>query len=109
MAYNEYLAQRLRSLIAKRPDFHEQRMFGGLGFLMRGNMCFAIWKDELILRLGPQRAPEALKQKHVKPFDITGRAMKGWVMVKPPGFAAEAGLKAWVDQAIDFILHLPRK
>lgn len=109
MAYDEQLARRLRTLIAKRTDFYEQKMFGGMGFLLRGNMCFGIWKEDLILRLGPEQAVKALKQKNVVPFDITGRPMKGWVMVKPSGFKSDAALKGWVDQAIAFVSQLPSK
>ena len=109
MAYDEKLAQRLSRLIARRMDFYEQKMFGGLGFLLRGNMCFGIWKDSLILRLGERQAQIALKNKNVKPFDITGRAMKGWVMVVPAGMRSEDTLREWVTQAINFVVQLPRK
>ena len=109
MAYDEHLSKRLNKLIAKRNDFYEQKMFGGLGFLLRGNMCFGIWKDSLILRLGESQAQNALKNRNVKPFDITGRAMKGWVMVSPAGMKTEAALRQWVTQAIDFVVQLPRK
>ena len=109
MAYDEKLAQNLSKLIAKRRDFHEQKMFGGVGYLLRGNMCFGIWKENLILRLGEAKADTALRQKNVVPFDITGRAMKGWVMVRPLGMKTETSLKQWVQQAIDFVSQLPRK
>ena len=109
MAYDEKLGQRLRKLIAKRTDFHEQKMFGGVGFLLRGNMCFGIWKDSLILRLGETQAQIALKKKNVKPFDITGRAMKGWVLVAPGGIKSKEILRQWVMQAVDFVSELPRK
>ena len=92
MAYDENLEKRLRELIVKCQDFYPQKMFGGVCFLMRGNICFGIWKDSLILRLGELQAQNALKNKNVRPFDITGHAMKGWVM-----------------QAIDFVSHLPCK
>lgn len=109
MAYDEQLEKRLDHLIAKRNDFHKQKMFGGAGFLLRGNMCFGIWKDTLILRLGESQAQNALTKKNVKPFDITGRAMKGWVMVAPAGIQSEATLKRWVTLAIEFVSQLPRK
>ncbi len=109
MAYDEQLAKRLGKIIAKRSDFHEQKMFGGVGFLLCGNMCFGIWKDNLILRLGESQAQNALKKKNVKPFDITGRAMKGWVMVAPQGIRLEVSLKRWVSLAIEFVSRLPRK
>jgi TfoX/Sxy family transcriptional regulator of competence genes len=109
VAYDEHLAKRLDVLASKRKDIHQQKMFGGVGYLLRGNMCFGIWKDSLILRLGDDQARAALKRKHVKPFDITGRLMKGWVMVEPLGMRTSAALKLWIDQAIDFVISLPRK
>ena len=109
MAYDEQLATRLRKIITKRNDFHEQKMFGGAGFLLHGNMCFGIWKNDLILRLGEIQAQKALKRKNVKVFDITGRAMKGWVMVEPSAMKTDATLLQWVQKAIDFVSELPRK
>ena len=109
MAYDEQLEKRLRELTARRNDIYMQKMFGGAGFLLRGNMCFGIWKDSLILRLGEPQAQNALKNKNVKPFDITGRAMKGWVMVAPAGMKTKKILQQWVAQAIDFVSQLPRK
>ena len=109
MAYDEQLEKRLAQVIQDRRGFHQQKMFGGLGFLLRGNMCFGIWKDKLILRLGEEKASAALKQRSVVPFDITGRAMKGWVMVQPAGMKSAPALKAWINQAIAFVSQLPRK
>ena len=109
MSYDEQLEERLHKLIAKRDDFYVQKMFGGVGFLLRGNMCFGIWKDHLILRLGEGQAQKALMKKNVKPFDITGRAMKGWVMVAPAGMRTADALRQWVIKAIDFVSQLPRK
>lgn len=109
MAYDEQLAKRLSKLIAGRHDFYEQKMFGGVGFLLRGNMCVGIWKDHLILRLGEDKAARALTKKDVVPFDITGRAMKGWVMVAPPGTKSARSLERWFDEAVDFVSTLPRK
>ena len=109
MAYSKELEKRLVEIVKGRNEFYQQKMFGGVGFLMRGNMCFGIWKDNLILRLGPEQAAVALKKKNVVPFDITGRAMKGWVMVTPAGMKADAALKPWVRQAIHFVSGLPRK
>ena len=109
MAYDEKLAKRLSKLLDGRHDFYEQKMFGGLGFLLRGNMCVGIWKDHLILRLGEEKASRALTKKVVVPFDITRHAMKGWVMVAPKGTKSESSLKQWVREAIDFVSTLPRK
>ncbi len=109
MAYDEKLAKRLSQLIAQRNDFYEQKMFGGVGFLLHGNMCFGIYKNYLILRLGEEQAKKALKKAETKPFDITGRVMKGWVMVTPAGMSSENTLRRWVTKAIAFVSQLPRK
>ncbi len=109
MPYDEQLEKRLDELAAKRKDLHKQKMFGGVGYLLRGNMCFGIWKDSLILRLGETSAQNALEKRDVKPFDITGRAMKGWVMVMPSGMKTAASLRQWVAQAVEFVVQLPRK
>ena len=109
MTYDPKLEKRLVPLVEGRNDFHKQKMFGGVGFLMRGNMCFGIWKDNLILRLGADQAGVALKKKNVVPFDITGKAMKGWVMVRPQGMKTKAVLTRWTDQAVSFVSQLPRK
>ena len=109
MAYDERLAERVGVLVARRSDFYQQKMFGGVGFLLRGNMCIGVWKEYLILRLGIERAGQALSKGRARPFDITGRAMKGWVMVGPKGTKPDAALKNWVSQAISFVSKLPRK
>lgn len=109
MAYDARLAQRLEKLISRRDDFYAQKMFGGVGFLLRGNMCFGVYKEYLILRLGKDAAAGALKKKDVRPFDITGRVMSGWVMVAAKGTASQTTLKKWTAQAIDFVSTLPRK
>ena len=109
MAYDERLAASLKELIKNRRDFHTQKMFGGIGFLLRGNMCFGLYKEYLILRLGGPQAQKALARSGTKPFDITGRAMKGWVMVAPAGMKTKQSLRNWVGQAIDFVSTLPRK
>ena len=109
MAYDLELEKRLDAVVGKREDFHKQKMFGGVGYLLRGNMCVGIWKDGLILRVGVEQAERALKKKNVRVFDITGRPMKGWVMVDGPGIKSEASLKSWVETAVVFVAGLPRK
>lgn len=109
MPYDTQLEQRLNKIVAGRDDFHAQKMFGGVGFLLRGNMCFGIYKEFLIIRVGQEAADKALKIKGTKPFDITGRAMKGWVMVGPTALKTSAALKKWTTQAIAFVSQLPRK
>ena len=84
-------------------------MFGGVCHLLNGNMFCGVHKDFLILRIGQQKAEDALKLPHVRPFDITGKPMKGWVMVAQDGFKSDIDLKQWLDQAGDFVKTLPSK
>jgi TfoX/Sxy family transcriptional regulator of competence genes len=85
MAFSEDLAERIRQQLARRKRVEEKKMFGGVGFLLNGNMLVGVWKDSLIVRLGAEEGEEALKEPHVREFDITGRAMKGWVLVAAKG------------------------
>src|SRR6266571_1171766 len=103
MAYDENLAERIRQRLARRKNIEEKKMFGGVGFLLSGNMLVGVWKDSLIVRLGPEESDDAMKEPHVKAFDITGRAMKGWVLVAPDGIEADEPLKAWIQRAETFV------
>jgi TfoX/Sxy family transcriptional regulator of competence genes len=109
MAFDEILADRVRMLVSHRRGFVEKKMFGGLGFLLHGNMCVGVWKEYLIARVGPDAYETALAQPYAREFDITGRAMKGWVMIEPTGVRRDSELSAWIQQATDFVSGLPRK
>lgn len=109
MAYDEGLAQRVREALEEESPFSEKKMFGGVCFLVKGNMACGILGDALIVRVGPQRYAEALKAPAARPFDITGRAMKGWVMVSSEGHAADRDLTAWVQRGLEFARSLPPK
>jgi TfoX N-terminal domain len=109
MAYDEGLAQRVRELLESEPDFQEKRMFGGLCFLLRGNMVCGIIKDDLIVRVGAEHYEDALKRPHTRKFDITGKPLKGWVMVSWEGHEADADLSAWIGQGVHHALSLPPK
>src|SRR5438105_2914537 len=85
MAFSETLAARIRQRLARKNGVAEKKMFGGVGFLLNGNMCVGVWKDSLIVRLDPEETEAALREPHVGEFDITGRPMKGWVLVGPAG------------------------
>src|SRR5215475_6750822 len=100
MAFDEYLAARIRDALARRKGIEEKKMFGGIGFLLHGNLLVGVWKDSLIVRLGPEEGEEALKEPHVKEFDITGRAMKGWVLVEPEGVEGDDQLSDWIERAV---------
>ena len=109
MAYSESLAGRLRNVLARRRGIVEKRMFGGVAFLLDGNMAVGVWKDSLVARVGPDEAETALREPHVSEFDVTGRPMKGWVLVGPDGVGNERSLAEWVERTMAFVVTLPPK
>ncbi len=109
MAYNEELAQRMRARLKRKPGMVEKKMFGGIGFLVNGNMACGVNKQDLIVRLSDQDFAAALKKPHVRIFDMTGRPMKGWILVSPAGYASEAALESWIEKGISFAKSLPSK
>lgn len=109
MAYNEALARRVRGIVSRKKGIAEKKMFGGVGFLLNGNMLVGVWKEFLIVRLGPEVGAKALQDPFVIEFDITGKPMKGWVMVVPEGITDDGQLKKWIQQASKFVETLPAK
>lgn len=109
MAYQEALAQQVRQFLEGQPEVSERKMFGGLAFMHTGNMFCGILKDDLMVRVGPERYAEALAQPHVRPMDFTGRAMKGMVYVGPEGCASAKDLRRWVQAGLGFARSLPAK
>ena len=109
MPYDAHLAERVRKIVGRKKAFGEKKMFGGVGFLHNGNMCIGIWKEFLIVRIGPEAYEAALEEPHVQEFDITGRPMRGWVMVDADGTDSTDALGSWIDRAIEFVETLPKK
>ena len=109
MAYNEILADRIREVLADRKGFTEKKMFGGLSFIVGGNMCCGIVKDDLVVRVDPDGYEKALAKTHARPMDFTGRPLKGMVYVGPEGYRTDDELKYWLDQALSFALSLAPK
>lgn len=111
MAYDQGLAQRVRERLdeLEPPGLAEKKMFGGVAFMLRGNLACGVLKDELIVRVGPEHYPEAIRKPHTRLFDISGKAMKGWVMVKPGGYESDEALGDWIQQGVRFALSLPTK
>ncbi|MBI2807836.1 MAG: TfoX/Sxy family protein [Planctomycetes bacterium] len=109
MTFDEYLAERIRAALVRKKGVVEKKMFGGVGFLLHGNMLVGVWKTSLIVRLGPEQTDDALLEPHVRVFDITGKPMKGWAMVDAPGLADDAALKDWIQRAWKFVSKLPKK
>ena len=109
MAYNEELAQRVRIQLQDLKGICERKMFGGLCFLLRGNMICGIVKENLMLRVGPDQYEKALKRKHARVMDFTGRPLKGFVYVDSDGLKSSAHLRSWIILAENFVSTLPRK
>jgi len=108
MAYDESLAKRIDELVKGKKGFIQKHMFGGIAYLLNGNMCVGVYKDELIIRHDPDKSSEIANQKNVRPFDITGRPMKGWSLVNSEGVKG-AQLKKWFDLSLTFAKSLPVK
>jgi TfoX/Sxy family transcriptional regulator of competence genes len=109
MAYSESLARRIRQVFGPRRGITEKKMFGGVCFLLNGNMCVGIWKTSLIVRLGLEQAAAALEEPNVAEFNITGRPMKDWIMVEPDGLETDEQLTGWIQRAVEFVGGLPVK
>ena len=109
MAYDEGLARRIRGLLGDMPDVVEKKMFGGVGFILAGNMACGVSGPDFIVRVGPAAGLQALGQPHTRPFDMTGRPMAGWIVVDPAGVADDTELAGWVQRGVDFARSLPPK
>jgi TfoX/Sxy family transcriptional regulator of competence genes len=109
MAFDEALAERIRDVLASRSDVTERRMFGGIAFMLAGNMAVGVIGEDLMVRLDPADAEKALAEPHTRPMDFTGRPMKNMVYVDPGGTESEEGLAEWVEAGADFASSLPPK
>jgi TfoX/Sxy family transcriptional regulator of competence genes len=108
MAYDEVLADRLRDRLRDTAGVAEKKMFGGLAFLTQGNMTVGVHGDDLIVRISPEATESALTQPGVRLFDITGRPMRGWILVAGDHLD-DADLDRWVAEAAAFVATLPPK
>lgn len=109
MPFDSALADRVRPLLRKLAGFEEKAMFGGVAFLLHGHLCSAVWEELLILRVGADCAETLLRERHFRPFDVTGRPMTGWVMAEPEAVETRDNLERCVDLAVDFVTTLPPK
>jgi TfoX/Sxy family transcriptional regulator of competence genes len=110
MVFNESLAERVRHLLARRKNIEEKKMFGGVGFLLNGNLLVGVRKDSLLVRLDPGQSEEALLEPHVSAFQIKGRGtMKGWIVVGLEGVQSDDQLNNWIGRALTFVGSLPAK
>lgn len=108
MAFDERVAERLRGLFAPVP-VAEKRMFGGVAFMVRGNMCAGVVGSELMLRVGPQAYEECLRLPHAKPMDFTGKPMKGYLYIEETEELSDAELRIWLERGLRFVATLPAK
>ena len=109
MAFDEGVAQRLREIFAGRTDIVEKKMFGGVAFMHSGNMCCGVVDNVLMARVGPDAYKDALSRAHAREMDFTGKPLKGFIYVDPPGFAEDAELREWIGLCQAFTRTLPSK
>jgi len=109
MAYNLDLEDRIDNLLTRLSVITKKKMFGGVGYLMNGNLCFGIHKESLILRTDFKKAEELMKSEYFTPFNITGKPMKGWVLVSPDVVETDDQLVEMLRLGIDFVKTLPKK
>lgn len=109
MAYDETLAARVRDLLSDEFGVVEKKMFGGVAFMLRGNMTVGINKDGLMVRVAKENHDEFLALPHTRPMDFTGKSMKGFIYVAPEGVATDDDLRAWVDLCLAYTGTLPEK
>src|SRR5262245_49431839 len=109
MAYDEQLASSVRRQLGRKAGLVEKKMFGGLAFLIHGNMSVGVHGSELIVRIAPEATDAALKERGTRVFDITGRPMKGWLLVGGPAVKDEKSLAGWVRRGVEYASSLPKK
>jgi len=107
--YNAELETAIDSAVKRWKDVDKKKMFGGVCWLLKGNMCFGIWNDSLIVRMDKDQGEKSLTDRNVRPFDITGRPMAGWVMVEKAGWKSAAGLERWITIGKEYARSLPEK
>jgi TfoX/Sxy family transcriptional regulator of competence genes len=109
MAFDESLAERVRTLLRGPHELKEKRMFGGLAFMVNGHMCCGVVGKDFVVRTGPDHYDEALSQPHARPMDFTRRPMRGFVYLAPEGYRSNRDLKAWIQRGLKFVLSQPPK
>jgi len=109
MAYDETVAERVREVFKRRRGVTERKMFGGIAFMLHGNMCCGVVGERLMLRLGNELAAAALDETHTHVMDFTGKPIKSMIYVEPAGFRTDGELSQWIDRAASFVKTLPAK
>lgn len=106
---DEELVARIRPFMKRRKGYSEKKMFGGVCFMINGNMCVGPWKGSLIVRLDKARHEETQSEPFARPMDITGKVMKGWARIEAAGIETDDNLKTWIERAVRFARTLPEK
>ena len=109
MAYNHAFADDLRARLSAHQGVTEREMFGGIAFLINGNMAVGVTGDELLVRVGKDAHDDAMARPGARVFDMSSRPMRGWVVVASNGFATDADLDSWVEEGVRFAQSLPAK
>lgn len=110
MPYDKNLAERIRSVLKEHPAVVEKKIFGGVGFMLNGNLACGVQGDDLIVRVGAENNEAALSQPHVRPFmPVPGRPMSGWILVAPEGLPTDQVLEKWIGIGYRFASSLPEK
>jgi TfoX/Sxy family transcriptional regulator of competence genes len=109
MAYDKKFADRIRKALSKQPKLTEREMFGGIGFMLRGNMACGVIGDEVMVRIAKEETEAALKEPGARIFDFSGRPSPGWILVNQQVLSKPAELRAWVKRGVEFALSLPAK
>lgn len=109
MPYDESLADRIRARLGTEDAIQEKRMFGGVGFLIRGNLAVGVHKDDLIVRVDPAQHNALLKRPGARPFALTGKPMAGWLLVSAKSLSSARDLHRWIGIAMRFVESLPGK
>jgi TfoX/Sxy family transcriptional regulator of competence genes len=109
MVYSKALADEIRARIGDHPGLSERQMFGGIAFMLNGNMAVGVSGDELMVRVGKDAHDEAMSLPGARIFDMSARPMQGWILVAPEGIASEADLDTWIKRGVAFAEALPPK
>jgi TfoX/Sxy family transcriptional regulator of competence genes len=109
VSYNAKLEEKIDATAKWWLNVEKKKMFGGVCYLLKGNMCFGIYKDSLIVRMDKEQGEKSLKHRNVQPFDFTGKPMAGWIMVDEAGWKNQAGMAKWLGIGKKFALSLPEK
>ncbi|MBE0699141.1 MAG: TfoX/Sxy family protein [Anaerolineaceae bacterium] len=109
MAFDEQLASRIKATLGPGSGVVEKKMFGGVAYLINGNMACGVHGNRMIVRIGPERYQDDLTKPHIHPFDLTGKPMAGWIVVDPLGISTGADLNYWIDRGMEFVRTLPSK